>query len=246
MSEISLEEHITVQRSDLILPDADLLTKSTIVDVKSMESWDFVTMYQCGFNRYGSGMMTKPYAYEFHGSGRTFLVRKVNKGDPMPDPEATPHAQYVTKSLRVSQNRSTEELKVLYRAFIQEVLVLRHPPLATHPNLPRVLTTAWETDSSEVSFPQPVIITHLADHGTLLNLLESYPLTYSIKRRLLLDVAEALNALHRCSIVHGDIKLENVLIYSCSDPKYYFLAKLSDFGFSLLNTAQDCPLRLPG
>jgi serine/threonine protein kinase len=44
-------------------------------------------------------------------------------------------------------------------------------------------------------------------------------------------VANGLNALHRCRILHSDVKSENVLVFKSEDGE--FLAKVSDFGSSL-------------
>ncbi|EXM13913.1 hypothetical protein FOTG_17649 [Fusarium oxysporum f. sp. vasinfectum 25433] len=47
------------------------------------------------------------------------------------------------------------------------------------------------------------------------------------------DIAEGLKSLHDCGIVHGDVKLENVLVFPGLDRKH--IAKLSDFGHSLVD-----------
>jgi serine/threonine protein kinase len=52
------------------------------------------------------------------------------------------------------------------------------------------------------------------------------------KRLLCLDAAMGLQVLHSCMIVHGDIKLENVLVFP--DERRRFAAKYSDFGLALL------------
>jgi serine/threonine protein kinase len=58
---------------------------------------------------------------------------------------------------------------------------------------------------------------------------------YRQKRRLVLDVAEGLFALHSCSITHSDMKMENVLMFPSGSSEYPFIAKLSDYGFSIDN-----------
>ncbi|KAJ5946758.1 hypothetical protein N7454_003597 [Penicillium verhagenii] len=48
------------------------------------------------------------------------------------------------------------------------------------------------------------------------------------------DLASGLMALHRCGIVHGDLKADNVVVFSSLDRPSLSLAKLSDFGHSIL------------
>jgi serine/threonine protein kinase len=56
------------------------------------------------------------------------------------------------------------------------------------------------------------------------------------KARFMHDIASGLQALHDCGIVHGDIKLENTLVFD--DPYRGHIAKLSDFGHSLLTVSE--------
>jgi serine/threonine protein kinase len=73
-----------------------------------------------------------------------------------------------------------------------------------------------------------------ADRGTLQDLFEnSSALDFSSKLSLFRDVAEGLQALHSCKVAHGDLKLQNILVYS--NPQEAFTAKLSDVGGALLD-----------
>jgi serine/threonine protein kinase len=118
-------------------------------------------------------------------------------------------------------------------ALIQELRILRHRPLTKHPNFPKIVDIAWEYDALDLQRALPTIGTEFAAWGTL----DSFFLTlpepdWPMKSRLLLDVVEGLSALHSCKIVHGDIKMENVLVFAYEgDPNFPVIAKLSDFGF---------------
>jgi serine/threonine protein kinase len=46
------------------------------------------------------------------------------------------------------------------------------------------------------------------------------------------DIADGLSVLHRCDVVHGDLKPENVLLFKDSARTGKLVAKLSDFGGS--------------
>jgi serine/threonine protein kinase len=73
-----------------------------------------------------------------------------------------------------------------------------------------------------------------ADRGTLQDLFEnSSALDFSSKLSLFRDVAEGLQALHSCKVAHGDLKLQNILVYS--NPQEAFTAKLSVVGGALLD-----------
>jgi serine/threonine protein kinase len=114
--------------------------------------------------------------------------------------------------------------------------VLRHPPLATHPNFLRVFELGWEPDPLDSQRALPTIYTEFATLGALQSVLSTFEFSYHFKLRLILDVVEGLCALHRCSITHGDMKLDNVMVFPIEGPDssiIRMIAKLSDFGFSM-------------
>jgi serine/threonine protein kinase len=51
---------------------------------------------------------------------------------------------------------------------------------------------------------------------------------------LLGDVASGLVALHTCGIVHGDMKLDNVLVFPSMNRPAKALARVADFGHALI------------
>lgn len=87
----------------------------------------------------------------------------------------------------------------------------------------------WWENNPVGGCPLPVLVLEQATFGTLIDL-QRRPLTvrYCVKQRLCLDIALGLEVLHDASIVHGDLKSENVLIFS--HPERGYIAKLSDFG----------------
>jgi serine/threonine protein kinase len=54
------------------------------------------------------------------------------------------------------------------------------------------------------------------------------------KEILIGDVVSGLSALHLCNIVHGDVKLDNVLIFHSWDRPSKAQAKMIDFGHSII------------
>ena len=56
----------------------------------------------------------------------------------------------------------------------------------------------------------------------------------ALRLQLLADVADGLAYLHACSVIHGDVKPDNVLLTAVSPPRYpQPTAKLADFGSSV-------------
>ena len=55
-----------------------------------------------------------------------------------------------------------------------------------------------------------------------------------MKFELIFDVASGLQALHYNDIVHNDIKSSNIVLFSSPKEKKQIIAKISDFGCSVL------------
>ncbi|PVF98802.1 ankyrin [Serendipita vermifera] len=62
---------------------------------------------------------------------------------------------------------------------------------------------------------------------------ESQTMDYDTRRSLCIDIGRGIQALHECDIVHGDIKMENILVFPHRQRKY--IAKLADFGCTLVD-----------
>ena len=106
---------------------------------------------------------------------------------------------------------------------LREVQVLLHPPLRRQRNIAKILAHGWDEEIL------PFIVMEFADLGTASRFLQNEERAWNDMARLVVDVASGLSMLHGCDIVHGDVKLENVLMFSEAGGE--FVAKLSDFGF---------------
>jgi serine/threonine protein kinase len=109
-----------------------------------------------------------------------------------------------------------------------EVRVLLHLNSLQHPSVVELLGYGWDLG------PLPYLVLELADLGSLNNFLQENPLSWSQKELTMVQLASGLEMLHSCEIIHGDIKLENILVFSA--PPNGFIAKLADFGFCLSDT----------
>lgn len=142
-----------------------------------------------------------------------------------------------------SSQQNSAALQVSVATVLKELRILTHRPLRRHPNLVSLLgyrsefgldggpTVGPPRQSTDVS-----LVMEFAPHGTLKDFLASdkgRKLDLLTKAHLMHDIAGGLDALHRCGIAHGDVKLENTLVFH-GDYRG-FRAKLSDLGHALVD-----------
>jgi serine/threonine protein kinase len=127
-----------------------------------------------------------------------------------------------------------------FDAFVREIIMLSHPPIADHPNIVDLIAIGWEDYADyESGLIWPVSIIELAPYGSVQDFLLSgrFELGFQKLKALCGDVADGLAWLHACKIVHSDVKSENTIIVVSEEerdiPGFYFNAKLCDFGFAL-------------
>jgi serine/threonine protein kinase len=186
-----------------------------------------------------SGIMHKDveaadFGSQFVGKGRSFSVRCL-KFEP-------PDRPLALKSVLPFENFTSREEKERLGDVILVLRALSHPWLRGHPNIIQLLGLGWETDSANISRKWPVLILEYADGGTLEDFLQRHPdMTFQERLKLCLDVLNGLDALHRCAIVHGDLKPLNVLV--CLEQNdgndKTWTATLADFGGSILDVGEN-------
>ncbi|KAF1954793.1 serine/threonine protein kinase [Byssothecium circinans] len=144
----------------------------------------------------------------------------------------------ITGELRDKRNQK------LWSSMAMELQILRHPDIQDHENIVTVLGVCWRSVRGQV---MPAFVMEVA-HTNLQAMMESEGFTIDKMSThktfgLAIDVCAGVSALHEVGIIHGDIKPANVLIFK--DPELKFVAKISDFGSSLLKTDVKEPIRLP-
>ncbi|KAL9071709.1 MAG: hypothetical protein Q9157_005365 [Trypethelium eluteriae] len=194
----------------------------------------------------------------FIGNGLSFVVRTYTRPDlpavvleriPSYDRQReTVPVVIAIKSPRTESNSGAfdENLQAAaLRAVAWECHVLTHPPMQASQNIVRLLGVIWEYGSPGRRMV-PALAMEYADAGTLDNLIDSqeYSLTYEMKKKLVLDVARGLNDLHQSYFIHGDIKTDNVLLFT--DAQGGLCAKVADFGCAIHISGENKIVHLPG
>ncbi|KAI1086827.1 hypothetical protein F5B19DRAFT_500872 [Rostrohypoxylon terebratum] len=173
------------------------------------------------------------------GEGVTFIVERcVVRGQVV----AVKHLKN-----EVSQDDNTFRRRL--QSVILELRIMRHAPLRSHPNIVPVFGYGWNMRATQIV---PYLLVQYAPYGTLRQYLQHSKSAISIthKEILLGDVAAAISALHLCGIIHGDVKLDNVLVFHSWDRPAKSIAKIADFGHSLVisgkENSEQPPMRYRG
>lgn len=116
-----------------------------------------------------------------------------------------------------------------------EVLALSHTHLRRHRNIAKLL--GWAHALAYNAMPLLVMELAVGDLSAFLARPASHD--WNVKHQLCLDMCAGLDALHEHGIVHADFKPQNVLIFQGQNDQTPFVAKLSDFGFSILDVKEN-------
>ncbi|PGH11906.1 serine/threonine protein kinase [Helicocarpus griseus UAMH5409] len=178
------------------------------------------------------------------GIGASFLVERAEwsnevRGLGSSSQQSLKLGKYV--AVKTVLERSTSRMKNNWSDVALELRALMHKPLRYHPNIVRLLGLGWGS-STESGSVYPAVILEYATFGSMRSLQNcNPPLPFAIKQKLCYDVARGLSIIHACGIVHGDIKHENVLIFT---NKYRtpegqpYIAKLADFGGAVMDISE--------
>lgn len=180
-------------------------------------------------------------------AGASFIVRPITHAFVDPVTASRPsNMKFVVKSIRLSSAdiwELAESGKLLrhargaLRQLCLEISALQHPLLANHRNIIRLVGFSQDPESHYI-FPR--LIMEQAEFGSLAEFMRSEIFAKEsrvYKDILCADIADGLQAIHACNIVHCDIKPANILI--CRDEQHRILAKISDFAYALLSPEEN-------
>ena len=100
----------------------------------------------------------------------------------------------------------------------KDLEIMHHQPLANHPNIVSLLGYGWRLFKDSAL---PFLVTEFAHHGNLRQYLQAHATNVGDISRMKLvgQIASGLHALHACGVAHGDVKLENVLVFQSLSAK---------------------------
>ena len=148
----------------------------------------------------------------------------------------------VAKRINISSASGVTDEQQL-AAITNEVRILSNTTLNQGNNFVQLICVTWDSIPRQGRF-WPRLLLEAADYGNLQEFLSlnTDAHTWNAKLSLALDVLTGLHMLHLHKIVHGDLKLENVLVFAEQDEHpmgIRYRAKLCDFGFSIIMTDYD-------
>jgi serine/threonine protein kinase len=116
-----------------------------------------------------------------------------------------------------------------------EIRIMTNNILRRCPNIATLEGVFFETE--DPAWIRPALVMELAyDAAPTLTDLLRMPQSPLVKRSLVNNIFDGLYALHSVKICHGDVKPDNILIFSSSnDPRIPYQARVSDFGFAFVN-----------
>ena len=94
----------------------------------------------------------------------------------------------------------------------KDLEVMHYKPLAEHTNIARILGYGWGLSMESAL---PFLVTEFAEYGNLRHFISEKASDSTLISRMKLTghVASGLHALHLCGLAHGDVKLDNVLVF---------------------------------
>ncbi|KXH30172.1 serine/threonine protein kinase [Colletotrichum simmondsii] len=215
---VSLSEDETIKNSDS--PD-DYVKLTHFKDAHFDHSWDARPVHL--------------------GDGASYSVDKVTLSMKRDDGNPIIVAVKKINLFGNSESRSDWSAATRHRSVatvLKELRILAIPSIEEHLNIVSLLGFRSEHASISAQNSTNVsLVMEYGSHGTLRDFCQSHSddETFDLvaKARFMYDIASGLAKLHSCGIAHGDIKLENTLVFDGN--KGQLIAKLSDFGHSILD-----------
>ena len=131
-----------------------------------------------------------------------------------PEPKVVA-VKVIKGSLLQLQSKSKEEAATsrlqTIRKDVEIMTRQQYRKIYGHPYVMTCLGFGWDVIHSELSV---FVVVPLAERGTLREFLLADEISYQMKEATFKQVCLGLRSLHRSDIAHGDIKMENVLVFN--------------------------------
>lgn len=143
------------------------------------------------------------------------------------------------KVVAVKYLKSTDASTVIheseYKSLLLELKILVHDVIRTCPQVVDLLGYGCESKHGGLSL---YVVSEYSRFGTLKDFLSQQGASLGLyqKAKLCCDVARGLEKVHASKLAHGDVKLENALVFSDGDDGH--TVKISDFGHARLDDNQ--------
>lgn len=204
-------------------------SRPTLSDEVVSTLWEFLTTFR-------DGKLRQFRPHEFTGGesaiaeGSTFVIDK--RSVRINGQERIVAVKRLKRHLPGNFGNSEGSLTLpQMRSIIQDVAAMARESLSTHPSIIQMFGYGWTETLGNIS------IFHVVEYsafGSLVNVLREQSFSWEAKLDACLMVATGLNALHATNLVHGDVKVENVLAFEPHhDRAFPYLLKISDFGSSI-------------
>lgn len=168
------------------------------------------------------------------GEGATYSVTEILAfRTDNPDPETGFNGSLVARKIaKFSIPKAFRNVEIdseeynRLRVVLFESDFLSHPAIKEQPHIASLMGFSWdETDGGYA----PCLIMEVASYGNARSFTTNSTLKEADMFALCGHVSSGLAFLHTCNIVHGDVKQENVLIFSNPQSTPPFTAKITDF-----------------
>ncbi|KAL5585855.1 hypothetical protein FOVSG1_013547 [Fusarium oxysporum f. sp. vasinfectum] len=129
----------------------------------------------------------------------------------------------------------------MWSSMAMELQILRNKFIDNHPNIVQLLGVCWKSVQGGIFMPSFVLEAAEMDLKQYLD--NPRAIEYRKILGLAVDIVTGIRTLHDVGIIHGDVKPANILIFK--DPQLKYVAKIADFGSSLLRSDLKSPMKPP-